>query len=57
MNKLITAEQMIDDALSLMDKHGLPKLFAEASPEEQRAMLHALSDMFGGRFPPDRERS
>lgn len=53
MNRLITAEQMINDALALMDKHDLPRLFAEASPAEQKEMLHALSDMFGGRFPRD----
>jgi hypothetical protein len=53
MNRLITAEQIINDALSLMDKHDLPRLFAEDSPEERREMLHALSNMFGGRFPLD----
>lgn len=51
MNKLITPEQMINEVLASMDAHGLPKLFAEASPEDRRAMLRLLSDMFDGRFP------
>ena len=52
-NYLITVEQMINDALRLMDETGLTKAFADASPEEREEIIKAMNNMFGGMFPHD----